>query len=435
MRMKCRALPLILAVLSGFSPVMAAPPKPRPLMRDFMGLCVHTVQFKPDLYAPVTRVVRDYHPFKWDVGDESDHVTEFPAARNRVDWGGMYAGWLKAGYRIDADIMFDDMDPKAWRDVSRDAFAYGKAFARYFGPSGKALVESMEIGNEPGKYDDDTYRKLFEGMARGAREGDPKLRIATCAVNLGPSGRYSKSVDCLHGLGSLVDIVNIHIYPEVEGWPTWRRSYPEDPKINFLKDLEHVLAWRDQNAQEKEVWLTEFGYDASTKAPPPTGDFAKWQGSTELQQAEWIVRAYLVLAARGADRAYLYFFNDNDEPHVHGSSGLTRNFQPKPAFYAVAHLQKTLGAYRLAKVLREDAESGYLYEFQQGSDARQRVLVAWRPQGEARDVNIPIPATAILRAERMPLSSAAPEPVKWTEGGAGMIHIPAGEAPVYLFLK
>jgi len=27
--------------------------------------------------------------------------------------------------------------------------------------------------------------------------------------------------------------VNIHDYAEVEGWPTWRRSYPEDPKIKL----------------------------------------------------------------------------------------------------------------------------------------------------------------------------------------------------------
>ena len=45
-----------------------------------------------------------------------------------------------------------------------------------------------------------------------------------------------------------------------------------------------MLRWRDEQAAGKEVWLTEFGYDASTKPAPPTGDFAKWQGSTETQQ-------------------------------------------------------------------------------------------------------------------------------------------------------
>jgi len=433
--MKCRLLPLTFAAILGISMPLAAAPKPRPVMRDFMGLCVHTVQFKPDLYAPVTRVVRDYHPMKWDVGEETDFVTKFPEARNRVDWGGMYGNWKKAGYRIDACVMFDDLDQKAWRDPARDAFAYGKAFAKYFGPSGHDLTEAMEIGNEPGKYDDETYRKIFEQMARGAREGDPKLRIATCAANLGKSGRYSKSVDCLSGLSSLYDIINIHIYPEVEGWPTWRRSYPEDPKINFLRDLGHVLEWRDQNVPQKDVWLTEFGYDASTKPPPPSGDFAKWEGSTEQQQADWIVRGYLMLAAKGADRAYLYFFNDDDEPHVHGSSGLTRKFQPKPAFYAVANLLKTLGDYRFASVVREDLDAGFIHEYQSGSEPGKRIWVVWKPKGEPAEIRLPTAAGRILKAERGPVTKQPAEAVSWTADGATGARIIAGETPVYLWLK
>jgi hypothetical protein len=41
--------------------LQAAEP-PRPLMRDFIGINGHTVQFKPALYQPVCRLVRDYHP-------------------------------------------------------------------------------------------------------------------------------------------------------------------------------------------------------------------------------------------------------------------------------------------------------------------------------------------------------------------------------------
>jgi hypothetical protein len=40
------------------------------------------------------------------------------------------------------------------------------------------------------------------------------------------------------------------------------------------------------------------------------------------------VRAFLVFAAMDVNRAYLYFFNDADEPSFHASSGITRNFQP-----------------------------------------------------------------------------------------------------------
>src|SRR5947209_11286709 len=99
-------------------------------MRDFMGLNVHTVQFKPDLYAPICRRLRDYHPFRWDVGADPAHATTFPLAENRVDWGTLYGAWTKAGFDVDACIMFDDLPPENWKDAKRDAQAYGEAFAR-----------------------------------------------------------------------------------------------------------------------------------------------------------------------------------------------------------------------------------------------------------------------------------------------------------------
>jgi hypothetical protein len=79
----------------------------------------------------------------------------------------------------------------------------------------------------------------------------------------------------------------------------------------------------------KEVWVTEFGWDASTKTQAKTGDFAKWDGNvSDEKQAQYLVRAFLVFAAMDVNRAYLYFFNDADEPSFHASSGITRNFQP-----------------------------------------------------------------------------------------------------------
>ena len=414
-------------------PVAGAETRP-PLVRELIGLNGHTVQFKPQLYAPVAKLVRDYHPLKWDVGDDTSFVTTFPLARNGVDWSEVYGSWRKAGWRIDVSLMFDDIARGDWKDISRDAAAYGEAFARHFGPSGAALVESIEIGNEPGKYSDAEYRQLFEAMARGLRKGDPQLRIATCAANLGPSGRYSKSVDCLTGLESLFDVVSIHIYAEIEGWPTWRRSYAEDPKILFRTHLRSVLTWRAEHAPDKEVWLTEFGWDASTKPAPSTGDFAKWQGNTETQQAQWIVRAWLLLAREGVDRAYLYFFNDDDAPHVHGSSGLTRNFQPKPAYYAASWLQRNLGEYRFARILLEDDAAGYVYEFAHESDPHQRIVALWKPSGADGIITVPLGSAKIIRAERMPLGPGAAESVE-ASANNGMMRTTAGESPVFVWLR
>ncbi len=426
-------LPLV--VLAGAVCLRADDARPRPLMRDFMGLNAHTVQFKPALYAPVTRVLRNYHPVRWDLGDDTSAPTQFPFAANRVNWAQLYGSWKRAGYRTHASLMFDDLAPGAWKDVPRDAEAYGRAFAKAFGPSSKdALIEAAEIGNEPGKYDDATYRKLFEAMARGIRAGDPALRIATCAANLGPSGRYSKSVDCLAGLDALWDIVNVHCYAEVEGWPTWKRSFPEDPATRFIENVGHVLRWRDQHAPKKEVWVTEFGFDATMKPAPATGDFAKWQGSTEEQQAVWSVRSFLLLARLGVDRAHLYFFNDKDEPHVHGSSGITRNFEPKPAFHALAWLQRSLGDYRFARADREEEEC-HAYEFIHGTDPAKRAWVVWRASGESRTVRLFNDPQRVLRAERMPLVAGDAEKVEAKQEIEGYVAVEASERPVIIWME
>ncbi len=172
---------LVVSLSAGVEGADARPEKPR--FRQFMGLCSHTIQFKPDLYRPVCRAVRDYHPLDWDTGDDTSFATRFPSARNGVDWGKVYGDWKAGGYETDVSIMFDNVPAKRWKDLPSDARAYGLAFAKALGPSSRSnLVASVEIGNEPGKYDDESYRTLFQNMAGGLREGDPKLKVGPCAV-------------------------------------------------------------------------------------------------------------------------------------------------------------------------------------------------------------------------------------------------------------
>ena len=71
-------------------------------------------------------------------------------------------------------------------------------------------------------------------------QGDPKLKIGTCALTTGKSEKYAKSVECIRGLEGLYDFLNIHTYAEVEGYPTWRRSYPEDPNIDYLRRVRAI---------------------------------------------------------------------------------------------------------------------------------------------------------------------------------------------------
>jgi len=410
--------------------LMQSAPAEKPLLRDFLGINGHTVQFRPKLYAPVCRVVRDYHPVEWDLGKETDFALRFPEARNRVNWESVYGSWKAEGFDTDCSLMFESIPQKDWKDVARDARVYGKAFAKAFGPSSPlALVSAAEVGNEPGKWDDASYRTMFESMAAGLREGDPKLKVATCALIVGKSHDYAKSVDCVKGLEALYDVLNVHSYAELEPWPTWRRSYPEDPKLkSYLGDLRALIEWRNTNAPGKPIWLTEFGYDSSTKKPAPKGDFAKWVGVTDEQQAQWLVRSTLVFLTLDIARAYIYFFDDKDEASVHASAGITRNFEPKPSYHALAHLQKTLGEFRLSKVVAADVDAVYALEFTH-LDGKRRVVAAWSPTGSGRKAAWKLPAELgrPVRAERMPLSTAPAAAVDVASG-----EIPLEESPVYV---
>lgn len=409
----------------------------RPRMRDFIGLNGHTVQFKPDLYRPVAGLVRDYHPVEWDLAKETSVLPDLPFAKNRVDWSQVYGSWKKQDWAIDACLMFESVPQADWNSLDADAKAYGEAIAREFGPSGnRKLLESVEIGNEPGKWNDADYSRIFKAMAQGIRAGDPKLRIATCNLTTGKSGDYEKSVDCIKDFPDLFDVLNIHSYAQVEGWPTWRRSFPEDPALkHFLPDISALCDWRDRHAAGKQVWITEFGYDSTTQPNEKSGDFEKWQGVSDAQQAQWLVRSLLVFSAMPAQRAYIYFFNDEDQPRLHASAGVTRHFQPKPSFHALAHLQQALGDFRFQQIITD--QPGRLRVQQYRDDAGKAVWAVWSPTGNGNQFtttleNLPGDLVAV---QRMPLDTQSPAPLEIPTTRSGKLEVQVDENPLYLFFR
>ena len=386
----------------------------RPLFRDFVGLNGHTVQFKPGLYQPVCGVVRDYHPVPWDLAKDTAQLPDWPFAKNRVSWEQVYGSWNKAGLKISSCLMIDEMKD-GWKDMEKDAHAYGKSFAENFGPGGRwPYVDTVEIGNEPGQYTDEAYLKLFTAMARGIREGNPKLKIATCNVDPGKSDRYWKGVELLKDSKDLYDVLQTHRYAIAEQWPVWRRTYPEDASVPYLSSIRELLGWRDKNAPGKEVWVTEFGWDASTKKPDPKGPNAKWQGTTDADQARWLVRSFLLFSEMGVDKSFVYFFNDGDEPKLHAASGITRNFQPKPSYHALAWMYAALKDHRFSKIIRQPDTGAYLYEFAPEKPDGPVILAAWHPVRDAA-VSLGMGRGKILKAEIMPMDGSGAKPANLGE--------------------
>jgi hypothetical protein len=404
----------------------------RPLFREFTGLNGHTVNFRPQLYQPVCRIVRDYHPVSWDLKDDTSTLPEWPFAKNRVSWEKIYRSWHEAGLKISVCLMFDEIKANAWKDMARDAEAYARSFAENFGPGGRwPYVEWVELGNEPGLYEDPAYRTIFQAMTKGIREGNPRLKIVTCNVEAGPSDRYWKGADLFKDLGTAYDVLQIHRYAIAEQWPVWRRTYPENPAVPYLSSIRDLLHWRDRHAPGKPVWVSEFGWDASTQTPDPKGEWAKWVDSSDEEQAMWIVRSYFLFAEMGVDKAFVFFFNDEDEPKLHAASGLTRNYAPKPAYHAVAWMLRSLENYRFSRVIRQSLEEGYVYEFVPEKKGEPRIWALWHATRDGHPLALEpeLKGYTILRQERMPLTPQT-EPVSLAAHG----KLQTGVQPVLLWL-
>jgi hypothetical protein len=264
------------------------------------------------------------------------------------------------------------------------------------------------------------------------------MKTATCNLTTGKSGDYEKSVACIEKHPDLVDVLTIHSYAQLTGWPTWKRSFPEDPALpKYLKDVADLCSWRDRHMPGKPVWITEFGYDSTTQPQEKSGDFAKWEGVNDEQQAQWLVRSLLVFSAMPVDRAYIYFFNDDDKASLHASSGLTRHFKPKPSFHAVSHLRKTLGDFRFQRIVSNEPEKPRVQEYKDSTNPGRIIWAVWSPAGgneSAKTTLTGVPGK-LVSSSRMPLTEAPADIGPIRQDKPGTIELEVSGSPVYLILE
>jgi len=435
----------------------------KPLFSDFMGINGHFT-FKPELYGKLCRLVRNYHNIDWDAKQPGDPIT-IPATTNHVNWkNDVYGPWKQKGFTTDICLQFgkfggDHPNPVSdWKGKEKWIYNYGKSLATFFGPSGtEKLATSFEIGNEPGKrIDPAEYSTIFRQMASGIRAGDPKALILTPAVQARPANDYYQDLNSIYAdkdILPLYDVINVHTYPTLPrsatSENTWNCSYPEDSSLMYMQQVDESIIWRNQHAKGKKVWVTEFGYDACTPAAMQNRkDWAlrlNWQGASDLQQAQYLVRSFFAIATRDVDRAYIYDYDDEDEASFHGSSGLTRRFQPKMSFWAVKQLYETLGNYRFHRIVTNQPGNLFVYEFEQGSDKTKKIWAAWSPTGaKTQEKDSYHPRVAKVTLNQLPAKPSrvigmstsdgpAPEP-KWQQTGPNTITLLITESPAYIVM-
>lgn len=202
----------------------------------------------------------------------------------------------------------------------------------------------------------------------------------------------------------------IFSYEDISGNPLEGSQYAICPECDDLRgDLSAMLDEInniDPVLGEKEVWLSEFGYDAQY-GPGQTSSGMRIAISDpvkrQLRQAQWLVRSFLeISAAKGAGhyihKAMAFDLRDNAPKGYDGGlfdhCGLLSNdFQPKRAWYYVQTLRNVLKDYRFKQDLGQlNFDEGpairnscnipsmnlRAYQFEHKDDPGKTIIAIWR---------------------------------------------------------
>lgn len=357
-------LRLVIAGLACGAAARAVEPPAEPA-RVALGAQTHFAQtWTPDLTPRIVEAgvthVRD--ELYWQEVEPAAGVFRFPP---RYD--AYMAALRRAGVAPLIELNFENVHHDDGQTPHTEAgFA---AYARYavevlrrYGDQ----IEAVEIWNE--------YNGTFaKGPATADRSGTyaKMLRVAYAAIKRerpdvivvggATAGLPMPYLERLFEAGALdsMDAVSVHPYRS--------DSTPEglETQVAALR----ALIARHNGGREKPVWVTEIGWSLRDTGIP--GDLV----IDEAAQARFLVRAFALLFAGGAERVYWYLFRDYGVFATMGLVEKGEGYPPKPAHRAMAELARRLSGTRYAGRAPTPADL-YALSFARDGDAGP-VHVLW----------------------------------------------------------
>lgn len=196
----------------------------------------------------------------------------------------------------------------------------------------KEAIRFWEIWNEADiafwHGTDEEYIQLMQAGYRGAKRADPACLVSMTGLAYPfpqKSSRTGRMEDgrlflekCLRLAKDEFDLINFHSYGGVK--PLERK-------------LQEVAALQKQFGTNKPVWITETGM--------PT----HLTGSTEEQQAQYVVQGHALSFATGVDKVFWHcFYNWGVDPNYneHHFGLVHYDYSPKPAFMAYCAMTRIL---------------------------------------------------------------------------------------------
>ncbi|HMO57031.1 MAG TPA: glycosyl hydrolase [Roseiflexaceae bacterium] len=232
-------------------------------------------------------------------------------------------GWATP-YRGDAasGVSFYAPDPQRFA-------AFTEAVVRRYG----GYVKHWEIWNEPDNPhfwkpapDAAAYALLLKWAAYGVRRADPHARIVLGGIN--PFDTHFLRIVAEEGAWNTFDILAIHPYVS-----------PTAPEAGNLAAATDGVRAIMQQYGERPIWVTEIGWSSGRGDRDPIGV------TNEQDQANYLVRATLILWRAGVERIFWYTLKDDPgNPYgiVAEGQGYGDYSRLKPAFYAFQALSRNL---------------------------------------------------------------------------------------------
>ncbi len=329
----------------------------------------------------------------------------------------------------------------------------------------------LEFGNEPNGEDQagmvpyqlaalqsasyDGHQKTMvssqtdNGYHLGAVNADPNMKVAMAGL-AGVSGRYITSM-CYWLRANrtdnnvAMDAFNFHSYFSNTFWMnnTYIQVGVSPEYYNIIDQVTKVTEFRDKYYPDKEVWITEFGWDTNPSYETMTAAHAYGEYDSHQVQAMWLVRAYLLFSSCGIDKATMYMCEDTsyDVTAVgkYGTCGVVGKDENgkdyfKDSYYYLYTLKNTLGDYRFDDELDSGNEHVWIYRFK--TDDGKLAYAVWCPTMDGTKVNdfeLKIDGSSATLIQAVDLDKDGVSSDLAVSNGTVKINV--SENPVYVVVK
>lgn len=174
------------------------------------------------------------------------------------------------------------------------------------------------------------------------------------------------------------DVLNVHWY-----CTDMTNAYsPEHERYGYEYAYRNFFKWKNRVVPQLPVWITEVGYDTYLSAD----NKHSYTYAPVQQQANYILRAYMILMKMGFEKAFLFMDTDTDSKGLiqYATSGLLTDkatrYQKKMSYYYLATMQNVLGKTEYSKALSYKKVLGsheiYCLEFNNPSTS-EKVYALW----------------------------------------------------------